>query len=597
MNLFGLRSVAARLRPDLWTQLRPLLGDRRGLVAALVGCSLLSGLTESGILAVLAQVAAALADGTSHVDASIGPLGVNATVGALLAFGAALALARFALQALLSYLPAKIGSEVQVRLRGELFDAFTRASWGVQSRDREGHLQELMTDQIALATAATMWTTNLVTAVFTFLMLILSAVVLNPLTAAIVLAVTGGLFVLMRPLSALGRRFGHGVSQASMDHASGVGESVRLAEETAVFGVAAAQRTRIHRLIDEIQSPTFRTMVLARLVPGVYQSLIYLFVMAGLTVLYLGDAGQVGSLGAVVLVLVRASTYGQQAQGAYQTLHQTLPSLERVQNARRRYEASAVPEGTRRLERVGSLAFEDVEFSYQPGKPILSGFSFEVAGGEAVGIVGPSGAGKSTLVQILLRLRAPDRGRYLVDGVPAGEYVSADWHRLVAYVPQEPRLLHASVADNIRFFRDLDAEAIERAARHAGIHEEVMSWREGYETVIGPRADAISGGQQQRICLARALVAEPQVLVLDEPTSALDPHSEALIQKSLDALRHRLTLFVVAHRMSTLDICERVMVVVEGRLQAFGAAEELKSSNAYYRSATALSTGTLPAAG
>jgi ABC-type multidrug transport system fused ATPase/permease subunit len=161
-------------------------------------------------------------------------------------------------------------------------------------------------------------------------------------------------------------------------------------------------------------------------------------------------------------------------------------------------------------------------------------------------------------------------------------------------VPQEPRLLHASVAENIRFFRDIDDEAVQRAGRLARIHDDVMGWPDGYETIVGPRADAVSGGQQQRICLARALVARPEVLVLDEPTSALDPTSESLIQESLMGLKQQLTLFIVAHRMSTLDICDRVMIIIDGKLTAFDTIELLQRNNTYYRSASALAArGTL----
>ncbi len=115
-----------------------------------------------------------------------------------------------------------------------------------------------------------------------------------------------------------------------------------------------------------------------------------------------------------------------------------------------------------------------------------------------------------------------------------------------------------------------------------------MGWPKGYDTIVGPRADAVSGGQQQRICLARALAARPEVLVLDEPTSALDPHSEALIQESLTALKHELTLFIIAHRMSTLDICDRVMVIIDGRLVAFDTIELLAANNPYYRTASTI---------
>jgi ABC-type multidrug transport system fused ATPase/permease subunit len=158
-------------------------------------------------------------------------------------------------------------------------------------------------------------------------------------------------------------------------------------------------------------------------------------------------------------------------------------------------------------------------------------------------------------------------------------------------VPQEPRLLHASVAENIRYFRDIGDEDVQRAAKLARIHDDVMRWQRGYETIVGPRADAVSGGQKQRICLARALAARPEMLVLDEPTSALDPHSETLIQESLSALADELTLFIIAHRMSTLDTCDRVMVIMDGRLVAFDTKELLQEQNHYYRSASLIAAG------
>jgi ABC-type multidrug transport system fused ATPase/permease subunit len=376
-----------------------------------------------------------------------------------------------------------------------------------------------------------------------------------------------------------------------MEYANGISEAVRVAEETRVFGVAAAQRGSVERLNQVTASLFFRTQLLARLVPGTYQSLIYVFVVGGLALLYGLGAPHAASLGAVVLLLVRAGTYGQQAQAAYHYVRQSLPYLDRLQKAQRRYESSSKPSGTLSMDPVTSLRFQNVSFAYDAGRPVLRDVTFEIAGREAIGIVGPSGAGKSTLVQILLGLRSPDTGEYLVNGVPADRIAREEWQRRVAYVPQEPRLLHASVAENIRYFRPLEDSAVERAGRLAGIHDEVTSWRDGYETLIGPRADAVSGGQQQRLCLARALAGLPEVLVLDEPTSALDPHSESLIRDSLAALRHELTVIIVAHRMSTLEICERAMVVVGGQLEAFATTTHLQRNSAYYRSATALAAG------
>jgi ATP-binding cassette subfamily B protein len=588
--MIGRRKAADR-PPSQWSQLRPLLGGRRRTVLALASVSILSGFTEAAVLAVVAQVAASLVTGSSEVEAAIGPFHIHSSIGTLLALASALALLRLALQVPISVLPAKMAADVQAQLRTGLFKAFTEASWAMQSRDREGHLQEMMTSQVVQATWGALQVTILITALFTFLVLIVSALVLNVWAAIIVLVAALAIFALLRPMNALGHRRSRDLSQAQMDYAGGIGEAVRVAEETQVFGVGWAQRQRIDQLVGGARDLFFRTQMIGRMIPNLYQSLIFLIIVAGLALLNAAGTGQVASLGAVVLLLVRAGTYGQQIQGAYQSVRQALPFVERLQEAERKYLESRDEAGGKPLPKVRSLALEDVSYAYNSSRPVLANVEFEIAGGEAIGVIGPSGAGKSTLVQILLQLRAPVDGRYLVNGSPAEEFDRSDWNRQVAYVPQDPRLIHASAADNIRYFRDLDDAAVERAAKLGRIHDDIIGWPQGYETIVGPRADAVSGGQQQRICLARALVARPTVLVLDEPTSALDPRSEALLQESLRTLAGEVTLLIVAHRMSTLDLCNRVMVIVDGRLEAFDSIDALTQTSPYYRSASGSAGG------
>jgi ABC-type multidrug transport system fused ATPase/permease subunit len=571
----------------MWATVVSLLRSQRRLVIVLIAGSVLTGLTESGVLAILAQTATGLVNRASVVNISLGPVHASARLGVLVAIGLALSLVRLALQVVISVVPAKMATNTQERFRRDVFGAFTRSSWAEQSRDREGHLQELLTNQVAQATQIAVQAGTIIVVTLTFVILVISALILNVIAAVVVLVAAVVLSMGLRPLSRLGGRRARAMSQASIQFAGGINEAVRLAEESHVFGTAPAQRKRTDALLHQLHRPYFHTQTLARFVPGVYQSLIYLLVMAALGALYLIGSAHVVSLGAVVLLLVRAGAYGQQGQAAVQALRQALPYVERLQQAEERYDQGTPVTGQRPLADVESLALRHVSFSYDGGRPVLSNISFAVSGGETVGVIGPSGTGKSTLVQILLGLRRPDTGSYLVNGEPAEEFARQDWHQRIAYVPQEPRLLHASVADNVRFFRQIDDDAVERATRLAGIHDDVMSWRDRYDTIIGPRADAISGGQQQRICLARALAAEPQILVLDEPTSALDPNAEALIQRSLMGLKGKLTLFIVAHRMSTLDVCGRVMVIVDGRLESFDTLAALKKKSPYYRSATA----------
>jgi ATP-binding cassette subfamily B protein len=582
-------------QPPLSTKLSRinlLIGDRRRTVVALALGSIVSGFTEAGLLAVIAELATTLVSGAKRAHVHVGGVQVHVPVGTLLIIAFGLAFVRLLLQAPLSILPARIAADVQAGLRERLFDSYTRASWDVQSRDREGQLQETMTGQVMQATGAALQSTALINSMFTFVVLLISAVLLNPLAAVVVGVLSVSLFAFLRPLRGRGVRYARALSKAQMGYAGGIAEAIRVAEETQVFGVGAAQRSRISGFVKTSRDLFYRSQVLVKLVGNVYQSLIYILLVGGMTGLYLVGRGHAASLGGVVLVLMRAGMTGQNAQAAYQGLSQSLPFVERAQDAERRYADSAAVDGGQPLGEVRTLAFEDVSFAYNPGRPVLSEVSFEVAGGEVVGIIGPSGAGKSTLVQLLLRLRVAGSGRYVVNGEPAELVANEDWHRLVSYVPQEPRLLHASVADNIRYFREIDDDSVERAARLARIHDDIMGWSNGYDTIVGPRADAVSGGQQQRICLARALAARPAMLVLDEPTSALDPHSEALITESLTALKSELTLFIIAHRMSTLEICDRVMVIVGGRLAAFDTKASLQRDNTYYRHASALAAGT-----
>jgi ATP-binding cassette, subfamily B, bacterial len=572
-------------------RLSVLLGERRRSVVWLSVASVVSGFAEAGTLALIAEVAASLVSGTKRAHIHAGSLHLVASVGTLIEIALALALVRLVMQIPISILPARIASEVQASLRSKLFYAFTDASWEVQSRDREGQLQDTMTSQTMQATGGALGATSLIANGLNFLTLVVTAFLLNVEAAAGILVAGVLVFLALRPLKEIGVRRARALSKAQVSYASGINEAIRLAEETHVFGVAGSQRGRIDALIEQARDLLFDTQVLTKLIPNLFQSLIFILLIGGLALLHTSGSHHTAALGAIILLLVRSARSGQQGMATFQSLSQSMPFIERTQEAERRYAESKPFEGEEALRTVQTLAFEDVSYSYRVDRPVLSNVSFEVKRGEVIGIIGPTGAGKSTLIQILLRLRQPQSGRYLVNGEPAEQFIGADWHSRVLYVPQEPRLLHASVAENIRFERELDAQTVEQAARLAHIHDEITGWSKGYETIVGPRADAVSGGQQQRLCLARALAGRPEVLVLDEPTSALDPNSEALIQESLSGLKQELTLFIIAHRMSTLDICDRVMVIKDGRLLAFDTIELLREHNAYYRSASAIATG------
>jgi len=583
---------AARQDALTWRELPRFFGNQRKLVAGLVATSTVSGFCQSAILAILAELATALAGHSSFVTTTIGPLHLHVSVDALLTTGLVLALFVIALQGLLSYLPARIASNTQAEMRNDLFVAFSNASWSEVSAGNEGSFQELTTSQVFQATQGIVQATTFVTSAMMLCILLLSALAIGALTTLLVIGVGAVLFFALRPFNKIGARYARHLSATQVAYANGIHDAESLAEEARVFGATEAQARHLDSLNQLVRREFFRTLLLGRLVASTYQNLIIALVIVGLGILQLtGNASHIASLGAVILLLVRASMYGQQAQGNYQLMHQSKSFIDRVYEARDRYWASAPPDGTRILDTIPRIALEHVTYSYTPGVPALHDISFTVEPGEAIGVVGPTGAGKSTLVQTLLGLRSPQSGTYMLDSEPLAAYTALSRAERFAYVPQEPRLLQGTVADNIRFMRNLDQSAIERAARQAHIHKEIITWRNGYDTPISQRAKGVSGGQRQRLCLARALAGNPFMLILDEPTSGLDPQSEALVQQSLIEIRGTVTLFIIAHRFSTLTICDRIMVLRNGRLDAFGHADQLIHTNTFYRDGRALSDG------
>jgi ABC-type multidrug transport system fused ATPase/permease subunit len=272
-------------------------------------------------------------------------------------------------------------------------------------------------------------------------------------------------------------------------------------------------------------------------------------------------------------------------------LQERAAAVDRIRGFLDRWAASAPAGGSEPCPRVGRVALESVWVTYEDGdRPALADVSLALEPGEQLGLVGRTGAGKSTLALTLLGLLEPDRGRVMVDGVPLSALSRADWHRRIAWVPQQPLLLTGSVRDNIRFLRDdVDDEAVRAAALSAGLGPEIESWRDGLDHHVGAAGASLSGGQRQRIALARALAGQPDLLVLDEPTSALDAHTEVAVRDAIAALRGRATVAVIAHRLSTLDSCDRVAVLDEGRLTTLGPPDELAAKDEYYREALTLS--------
>jgi ATP-binding cassette, subfamily B, bacterial HlyB/CyaB len=301
--------------------------------------------------------------------------------------------------------------------------------------------------------------------------------------------------------------------------------------------------------------------------------------------LVIGGSLSVGELVAFNMLSARVSSPVLRLAQIWQDFHQARLSVERLGDILNTMPEPASTPGRAALPPVrGQVTFDHVSFRYRPDAPeILHDVSFEVEVGQVVGIVGSSGSGKSTLTKLVQRLYVPERGRILVDGVDLTMVDPAWLRRQIGVVLQENVLFNRTIRDNIALADPMmSMERVIAAASLAGAHDFIIGFPEGYDTIVGERGSSLSGGQRQRIAIARALVTDPRILIFDEATSALDYESERAIQQNMRQIASGRTVFIIAHRLSTVRTADRIITIEAGRLVEDGTHEQLIQSNGRY---------------
>lgn len=568
------RRASRRETVRLLRRFRPLLGSWPQVVS-FVMLSVAAGLTEAFVLLLIVAGASAVMSEGSEAAVGLGPVDVVVSLDMVLALGVLMTVFLVIAKLVAGFQSAEMGVRVLRAVRAELVERLLATSWAVQAQVTTSRLHDLLSMQALQMTNLVGNLAGAVSGSIAFLAMLLTALVIQPLTALALLAVGAVLAMLFRPLTHRVQDLAGRVVVEQHAYLRQVSSLFGVLPEIRIYGVregaAELHQEGNTRLAARIRRTRFATVIQ----PALYLGLVMLLLLGGLAFLGTQSGLDVTVVGATVLVLLRGLRYTQQAQSKWQYAAAALPYVEDFDQIRASWPSAGLDWGNAPLDHVRTIELRDVYYDYPSGEAGLRGVDVTVEAGQIVGLAGPSGAGKSTLAQVFLGLRQPTSGTYLVNGVSHTTFDARSWYSRFAYVGQQPVLLEGSVLENVRFLREVDDAAVTSAMSAAALEPDLRSWgTAGSQRQVGSGGSELSGGQRQRVAIARALVGDPDVLVLDEPTSALDPGAEEVFLETLDRLRGRLTIILIAHRESTLEVCDLVIPLRDGRVERPREAED-----------------------
>ncbi|WBB76921.1 ABC transporter ATP-binding protein [Micromonospora sp. WMMD1128] len=575
-------AAVTRLRARSRLLLRRLLRPHRRPLAAAVAL-------------LLAQNAAAMTGPylvMLGIDRGIGPLRAG-DPGPLVAVAAAFVVAtavEYAARRAFLALAARIGQAVLLDLRRRVYAHFLRLDVGFHERYTSGRMVSRLTSDLeSIGELVDGGIDRLVMAVLSVLSVAGILLWLDLPLAAVTLFAFPFLFWLSRWFA----RASAGAYRRTREAVALV--IVHFVES--LRGIRAVQayrrETRNQRIFDAVNDDYRRASLSAFRLIAIYSPGIRLIgnLTAATVLAYggwrvLGGHTEVGVLAAFLLYLRRFFEPMEELSQFYNSLQSATAALEKLAGVLDERPAVAepvrpvpLPAGPPR----GAVDFRSVSFGYRPDTPILSGLELTVPAGQTVALIGPTGAGKSTVAKLLARFHDPDAGAVRLDGIDLRDLADAELRRAVVLVTQETHLFSGTVAENIRFGRpDADDAAVVAAARAIGAHEFIAALPDGYATDVHRRGGRLSAGQRQLVAFARAFLADPRVLILDEATSSLDVPTERLVQRALRNVLCDRTALVIAHRLSTVEIADRVLVLDAGGIVEDGSPAELAAADGRY---------------
>jgi len=535
-----------------------------------------------------------------YLTAASDAIGIPITLGTLLALAFAPIALRQGVYYLNTWYNARVQNRAIARLMVRAFKSIAHAELSFIERQDQGKLIGFVTGQVSRCGGALVHYIKLLGAVAVILVYTILLFALSWPLAVIAMVAMALVSAGVRRIMVGSRTHGKAVTEASVALTSAVRERLASLRLVKMHAREDAEAEYIGVLADSLRRASTRIAVAAARVEIIVDPALMLAVFL---IIYIGvvEFGMtLASLGLFMFILLRLNGKAKEVNLGRQQLASLMPSFDYVESMLAEAESAPTPtDGVRPFEGLReSITFDDVHFAFSKGSTqVLDGVSLTIPSGSLTAIVGRSGAGKSTLVDMIPLLRRADSGKILFDGIPAEEFDLAALRRRIGFLTQEPILFNASIEWNLTYGIEgsVTPERIRAALDDSHCSEFVDALPKGLQTNLGDRGVRFSGGQRQRLALARVLLQAPDILILDEPTSALDSESESYIQASLGRLHGRTTLVVIAHRLSTVREADQIIVLEDGRVTASGRHSELLETSGVYKALFELQAYGVPA--
>lgn len=491
-----------------------------------------------------------------------------------------------------NYITAKNLADYEKETRNDLFKKTLNASWPYLLEQKIGHLETILITDISRSGGVLDLLSNIILMSTSLLAYSIVALSISTPITLITLGIGVILFFILKPLLYKTKKLSRVWANNSKIVANQVAEYTIGGKVIKAAGVENNVLAKIQESLNKLYEARIKLAIYSNLQVSFQEPMSLLLVTGLFAFSYSSPSFQFTSFVAVIYLVQKMFSFMQAVQGRIGGIYETLPFLKTVldydEQTSKQEEDSNINFTDFDFNQI--LEFKKVTFSYDTNKKTLSDLNFDVKKGEIIGLIGPSGAGKTTIVDLMLRLFKPTVGKILLDQKDIQEIDIKVWRKNISYVSQNIFLLSDTVENNIKFYDDtISSGDVVEAAKLANIYDVIQELPEKFLTITGERGVKLSTGQRQRIVLARALAHKPKILILDEATSALDNESEALIQKTLENLKGKITTIIIAHRLSSIMICDQLIALENGTITERGNPQKLlKDENSYFYKANNL---------